>query len=241
MILAGIVAGGTGTRMGGDMPKQFLELDGKPVLIRTTECFLDHDKIDAVIIGINPDWFTEAETLLRKYFPDDSRIHLTNGGPDRNETVSRMISLALDTLHCSESAIILTHDAVRPFVSKRLITDSINAMSQYDICTAAIPETDTVVVSHDGVSADEFPDRSLLYRVQTPQTFRTGTFLKIYNALSSEEKRLSTDVCRLYKKNGCKVGLIPGEISNIKLTYPLDLTFATSILQGTPSLDPASL
>lgn len=232
MILAGIVAGGSGTRMGGSLPKQFLELEGKPVLIRTAESFLSHNMIDAVIIGINPDWYSDADSLIRKFFPESKRIFLTPGGSDRNETVSRMISFAMNDLHCREDDIILTHDAVRPFVSERLITDSISAMSDCEICTAAIPETDTVVTSQDGISACDFPDRRLLYRVQTPQTFRVGSFMKIYDSLSDEEKRLSTDVCRLYKSNGLNVRLIPGENENIKLTYPLDLSIAKAILSS---------
>lgn len=226
MVLAGIVAGGTGTRMGGDRPKQFYDLEGKPVLIRTAACFLDHPGVDAVIIAIHPDWLEEARRLLRQFFPQNQRIHLTCGGADRNETVCRLIAYAQDTLSCTDEDILLTHDAVRPFVSERLITDSIAAMEQYEICTAVIPETDTVVVSQNGSTAADFPDRSTLYRVQTPQTFRLGSFLRIYQALSEEEKQRATDVCRLYRANGREVGLIPGELCNIKLTYPLDYRIA---------------
>ncbi len=226
MVLAGIVAGGTGTRMGGDLPKQFYELDGKPVLLYTAERFLKHPDIDAVIIGIHPDWYQETQSLIQRHLPGCRNIFLTCGGSDRNETVSRIISLAKSELSCTDSDIILTHDAVRPFVSQRLITDSISAMSRFAICTAVIPETDTVVVSQDGSTAADFPDRSTLYRVQTPQTFRLGGFHQIYESLSDSEKRLATDVCRLYQRNGDEVGLIEGDITNIKLTYPLDYQIA---------------
>ena len=231
MILAGIVAGGTGTRMGGSLPKQFYDLNGKPVLIRTAACFLNHPRIDAVIIGIHPDWYEEAQRHLRQYFPDNPGIHLTCGGSDRNETVCHLISFAQKNLSCSDSDIILTHDAVRPFVTERMITESICAMEQYAVCTAVIPETDTVVVSQNGSTANDFPDRSTLFRVQTPQTFRVGSFLRLYQRMSTEERQRTTDVCRLYQSNGYEVGLISGEQTNIKLTYPLDIRLAQLMAQ----------
>lgn len=229
MVIAGIVAGGSGTRMGSDLPKQFLELNGKPVLIYTAEQFLKHSDIDAVVIGINPEWEALARELTASHLPDCKRIFLTKGGSDRNETVNLMIRFARDRLNCSCNDIILTHDAVRPFVSAKIISDSIEAMTCYDICTAAVPETDTVVISGDGSFADSFPDRNTLFRVQTPQTFRIGTFSSVYEALTDEEKLLATDVCKLYKAKGFKIRLIEGDISNIKLTYPLDLRLAEAI------------
>ncbi len=226
MVIAGIVAGGSGTRMGGNIPKQFYELNGKPVLIYTAERFLNHGGINAVIIGINPEWEEYARELINKHLPCCKNIFLTNGGSDRNETVSLIIRFAQRVLGCAENDVILTHDAVRPFVTSRIISDCIEAMSSCDICTAVIPETDTVVVSKDGGYAESFPDRSSVFRVQTPQALRIGSFNSVYETLSANEKKLATDVCRLYSSNGYNVKLIDGDITNIKLTYPHDYSFA---------------
>ena len=229
MIIAGIVAGGSGQRMGTELPKQFLPLNGKPVLIYTAERFLKHGRIDAVIIGINPEWKDEAASLLQKHIPDEGRIYLTFGGSDRNETVYNMTEYARNTLGASDNDIILTHDAVRPFVTQRIITDCIEALDSSEICTAAVTETDTVLSSENGATADSFPERRLLYRVQTPQAFRLGTFREVYSSLSPAEKLAATDVCRLYQSRGFSVRIVSGDSINFKLTFPIDYTLAQSI------------
>ncbi len=229
-IIAGIVAGGSGTRMGGVLPKQFMELKGKPVLIHTVEKFLSHSRLDTVIIGTNPEWRTHTEELIKKYFPDNDNVFVTDGGADRNATVFNIVTFASKALGCRADDIILTHDAVRPFVTHKMIDDSISAMDSYDICTTSIPETDTVVISKDGSKALSFPDRRELYRIQTPQTFRLGSFTDVYSSLTPEERSQATDVCRLYLEKGHSVKLIDGDASNIKLTYPFDFTLAVAIL-----------
>lgn len=230
MIIAGIVAGGTGQRMGAELPKQFLPLNERPVLVFTAEQFLKHSGIDAVIIGINPEWRDKAVEQVKKHIPEEQRVFVTCGGSDRNETVYRMTEFARSSLGASDEDIILTHDAVRPFVTQRIITDCIDAMVVSEICTAAVPETDTVLSSQNGVTADSFPERRLLYRVQTPQVFRLGTFHKVYGSLSPEERLAATDVCRLYQSCGYSVRIVNGDNLNFKLTFPLDYTLAQSIV-----------
>ena len=133
MIIAGIVAGGTGSRMGGgELPKQFLELALKPVFIYTAEKFLKY--ADAVVIGMNPDWIDYANELLEKFFHHKEKIFLVKGGSDRNETVKNIISFSKESLKCIDSDIILTHDAVRPFVSDEIIYESISQIEKCDIC-----------------------------------------------------------------------------------------------------------
>ena len=231
MVIAGIVAGGKGSRMGGgDLPKQFLELALKPVFIYTAEKFLKY--ADFVVIGMNSDWLEYADVLLKKFFHDTEKIFLVKGGSDRNETVKNIISFAHDNLKCGDSDIILTHDAVRPFVSDEIIRESICRIENCDICTAAVPATDTIVVSADGENAGDFPNRSEMFIVQTPQTFRLGDFENIYNSLSDDEKKIATDVCRLFKSKEKKVMIIKGSPQNIKLTYPYDYKTAQIIAES---------
>ncbi len=228
MIIAAIVAGGSGTRMGAGLPKQFMEIEGEPVIVRTVRAFLSHSLVDAVIIGINPAYYDYAAALPGLNY---KRIHITCGGSDRNGTIENIINYSLSELSCSDSDIVLSHDAVRPFVSERTISDSIKALETCDICTAAVPETDTVAVADDEMNVSSFPDRSTLYRIQTPQSFRIGTFRKVWASLSAEEKAHATDVCSLYRSKGYPIRLIPGEMTNIKLTYPEDILFARSIIK----------
>lgn len=229
MTAVGIVAGGTGSRMGAtDLPKQFLPLCGLPVIVHTARAFLSNDAIDSVIIGVNPDWYDFMKVLAEKYL--SGNVFITKGGSDRNGTVENIIRCAVEKLSAEKDDIILTHDAVRPFVSDKMIADSIKAMEICDICTAAVPATDTMIVSENGLTADSFPLRSTLYNVQTPQTFRMGEFLDIMSSLTDDERKKATDVCRLYHEKGKKVYIIEGTASNIKITYPSDLIMAEAII-----------
>ena len=231
MILAGIVAGGTGSRMGGELPKQFIELSGEPIIIRTVRQFLTHSSIDAVIIGINPQWEAYAEELKQKFLSDQP-VYITPGGSDRSATLEKMMIYASDTLKCDKSTVILTHDAVRPFVTHRMIDDCIRSMNEFAVSTAVIPETDTVAYTCDGKPAAGFPDRGTLRRIQTPQTIRIGTFFEIFNSLNTQEKSSATDLCSLCLQRGLTVGLVRGEITNIKITYPEDIQFAKAVFNN---------
>ena len=123
MIYAGILAGGTGSRMGiTDMPKQFLDLGGRPILIHTVEKFLLVHEIQKIVLGIHPDWVTYTEDLVDKYLSSyKDRILVVEGGSDRNSTIENIIT-AIDELQpLTEEDIIVTHDSVRPFVSLKTI------------------------------------------------------------------------------------------------------------------------
>lgn len=222
MVIVGIVAGGKGERMGGELPKQFLELDGKPIAVYTAERFLSSGLTDALIIGVNPLWRDYMDGLAEKYFKGMDNVTVVNGGADRNGTIMNIIAEAEKKFGLSERDTVITHDAVRPFVSERIISDSIKAMEFCDICTAAVPVTDTVVVSENGACADAFPDRSKLRLVQTPQTFKADTFKSVYNSVCEEERSMMTDVCGMYRLCGYDERLINGDVSNIKITYPED-------------------
>ncbi len=236
MNIAGIVAGGSGSRMGGNLPKQFFDLGGKPVIVHTIEHFLQSPQIDAVFIGVNSQWEDYMNQLKDKFFFNRKNIIVVQGGDDRNQTIMNLISAAKKQFDITDRDIILTHDAVRPFVTEKMIADSIEAMKDYQICTVAVPATDTIMVSNDGKTADTFPDRKTMYCVQTPQTFYIQQFESVYMALSDEEKAVATDVCGLYQRNGCNVGIVAGDVSNIKLTYPHDYKVAKLMMDTTSSL-----
>lgn len=230
MTIAGIVAGGTGSRMGNaPLPKQFYEIGSQTVITYTVGRFLAYSGIDAVIIGINPAFRKTMEKLAEKYLPREAAYYITDGGADRNATIERIIAFAEKHLGCGDEDIILTHDAVRPFVTSRMIADSIAAMADCEICTAAIASTDTIAVSQNGNLAEVFPDRSTIYRIQTPQTFRIGSFKAVFSSLTPSEKASATDVCTLFRSHGKPVRLIRGDEQNIKLTYPFDYELAKKI------------
>ncbi|AIZ80234.1 IspD/TarI family cytidylyltransferase [Actinobacillus equuli] len=232
MIYAGILAGGTGSRMGLDIPKQFLELGSKPILIHTVEKFLLIPQFDRIIIGVHPDWIGYTEDLIDKHLSNYAeRIVLTEGGDDRNSTIENIIKKIDSIQSVNSEDIIVTHDSVRPFVSVRTIKDNIELLSKYDAADTVVEATDTIVESKNNEIITDIPERQYLYQGQTPQTFRMKDFLDLYYALSAEQKEILTDACKIFVISGKKVALVKGEYSNIKITTITDLKIAKSMIE----------
>ncbi|MCR5121153.1 MAG: 2-C-methyl-D-erythritol 4-phosphate cytidylyltransferase [Ruminococcus sp.] len=230
MIYAAIVAGGTGSRMGADIPKQFLPLGGKPVIIRTIERFLECEEIDVVYIGVHPDWTEQLAEMCRENLTDTSKIRVIEGGSDRNGTVLRIVDSIRGERGISDDDIIVTHDGVRPFVTIREIAESITALDGYDGVTVCAPVKDTILCSEDGRGIDSVPDRDKLFRTLTPQTFRLSVLSDAFDKLPHETVSRLTDTAGLLRELGKPVGLVRGGEFNIKLTTPIDMTLGELIL-----------
>ncbi|MGT2637400.1 IspD/TarI family cytidylyltransferase [Streptococcus ratti] len=232
MIYAGILAGGTGTRMGiQDMPKQFLELGSRPILVHTIEKFVLVPEIDKIVLGIHPDWIAYTEDLIDKYLSNDKeRIVIAEGGIDRNTTIKNIIE-RIDSLQpISADDIIVTHDSVRPFISIKTIQENIALAQSNDAVDTVVEATDTIVQSLDNTVITDIPERQYLYQGQTPQTFKMQDFLNLYGALSDEDKAILTDACKIFVINGKQVALAQGDYANIKITTVTDLKIARSMI-----------
>lgn len=249
MVIAGIVAGGMGSRMGGTMPKQFLKVGGTPVILHTIRSFLRCSIVDAVVVGVHPDWQAYLEELLAQEYavPENDKEQLkepntagsaamaqkllvTAGGATRNDTILRMLDAADAQWGISDETIVLTHDAVRPFVSAGMIEDNIRTAAAYGVCTTALPAVDTIAHSDNQAYVTDIPRRDEMYQVQTPQSFRYGLFREVYADMTQEELAHATDVCKLFSLRGHKVYLVKGSAENFKITYPFDLRLAESVL-----------
>lgn len=228
MICVGILAGGSGTRMGiGNMPKQFLTLGSKPIIIHTIEKFLLIQNIDKIIIGVNPQYVLHMQDLINKHLEKFSdKITVVQGGKDRNETILNVCDVIED-----KSAVLITHDAVRPFVSMKTIEENIALIDKYDAVDTAVPAIDTIVESVNGELISTIPDRKYYYQGQTPQTFRVNDFLKLYSELTEDEKNILTDACKIFVLKNKKVALANGHYSNIKITTVTDLKIASAMIQ----------
>ena len=232
MIYAGILAGGTGTRMGiQDMPKQFLTLGQKPIIMHTVEKFLFVPEIDIVYVAVHPNWMTYFEDLFHKYVPTQKeRIRVVSGGKDRNDSIMNIIHDIQEKSAESTDDILITHDAVRPFVSYRMIQENIAAMKEYDVADTVVLANDTIVESVDGKVISSIPNRTHMYQGQTPQTFKIRAFVDIYESMEEEVKQILTDACKVFVLNNTPVGLVKGEYSNIKITTVTDLKIAEAML-----------
>jgi len=134
MIYAGILAGGTGTRMGiSNLPKQFLELGDRPILIHTIEKFVLEPSIEKIVVGVHGDWVSHAEDLVDKYLSlHKDRIIITKGGADRNTSIEKIIEAINAYRPITLEDIVVTHDSVRPFITLRMIQDNIALAQNHD-------------------------------------------------------------------------------------------------------------
>ena len=232
-IFALVLAGGIGSRMGADLPKQYIEVSNKPIIIHTIEAFLSCPQIDGIFVMTPSEWITYTQDIIKKYIPNSGeKITVSVGGATRNDTLMNAINCIEKIDQLNEKTIILTHDAVRPFINNRIINDNIEAVRKYGSCVTCVGATDTIAISEDNMYIDSIPDRRHMYQVQTPQSFYATHLRDLHNALTSEEKEILTDATKIYSLNGEKVHLVEGEVSNIKITYPHDIALAEAIISN---------
>lgn len=228
MIFGVIVAGGVGKRLGADMPKQFLDLNGQPIIMHTLHAFLKCSSLEQIYMGVHPEWMEYMKTLVEQYVEkeEQQRVHLVPGGSERNDTIMNVIRQIEIDYGTDETHYIITQDGVRPFVSQRLITEHIQAVLKYDAVDTAIPAVDTIIVSMDGETITDIPERKYLYQSQTPQSFRMDLLKELYTELTEDEKRILTDACKVCTVRQVPVHIVLGDVSNMKITTTADFEIA---------------
>lgn len=227
-----ILAGGIGSRMGGDKPKQYLSVKGKPIIIYTIEKFFSVPSFEKIIVLCPKKWVEHTKNLIEKHIaPAADRIAVIEGGETRNETIMNAIKFIEAEGNLDDDTIIVTHDSVRPFVTHRIITENIAAAKEYGACDTVVPATDTIVEARDNKTITYIPDRSKMYQGQTPQSFNAMKLKNMYYSLTEDEKAILTDAAKIFVIKGEKVALVQGETYNMKITYPYDLRVAKSLLE----------
>ncbi len=232
MIYAVVAAGGIGSRMGNlEKPKQYLTLKNKPIIAHTVEKFFVNSRFEKVIILCPEQWLSHTKNILSKHLPENDRVVVLRGGDTRNETIMNAIKYIEETDGLDDETIIVTHDAVRPFVTARIIEENIDAAIKYGATDTVVPATDTIVESLNKKTISNIPDRSKLYQGQTPQAFKAKLLKQLYYSLTEDEKDILTDACKIFSMKGYDVHLVDGEVHNIKITYPYDLRVAMALLE----------
>lgn len=232
MNFAVILAGGIGSRMGNtDTPKQYLELGNKPIIVHTIEKFLINDSFKHVIVLTPSQWIDHTANIIEKSIGKTDKISVIEGGSTRNETLYNAIKFVEKNFGIDDDTVLVTHDAVRPFVTHRIIKENIAAAKEYGACDTVVPATDTIVESSDGTMITSIPDRKKMYQGQTPQSFKAAKLKALYENLTDEEKDILTDACKIFSLKGEQVYLVEGEVFNIKITYPFDLNVAKTMLK----------
>ena len=231
MIYSVILAGGSGTRLGADMPKQFLEICSRPVIIRSIDAFSQSGLVDKIIVSVPAAYIEYTRSLIEKFCPQ-LNISVIPGGSNRNSSLFNALEYIKKSGEYSPDTVVLTHDAVRPFINKRIIADNIKSAREYGGCNTVVRCVDTVLVSEDGRFISSVPDRSSLYNAQTPQSFLFEPLYAAYLKLSPSETERMTDACSVFLKYGGRVALVDGDENNIKITYKSDLGRAETIIRN---------
>ena len=233
MVFAAILAGGVGSRMGNsNTPKQYIELGSKPILVHTVEKFFVNDRIDEIIVLCPKPWIAHTRSLIAKFIPEGKKISVIQGGESRNGTLENAIAFIEENYETDENTVLVTHDAVRPFLTHRMIEENVDAALEYGACDTVIPATDTIVESINGTVISSIPDRKMMYQGQTPQSFRLKELERVLSSLTEEEKAILTDACKIFSIKNRDVFMVSGEVFNIKITYPYDLKVAQTLLKG---------
>lgn len=232
MKYAAILAGGRGSRMGKvDMPKQFLMLGDKPIIIHTLEQFYLSNYIDKIIVAVPKDWFEYMNDIIKKYMIDYESIDIIIGGVDRNSTIMNICNHIDNSYKINADDIVITHDSVRPFVNQRIIKDNVEQGLLHDAVDTVIPTFDTLVESLNHEDISSIPIRENFYLGQTPQTFKIKVLMNIYSSLTQEQKELLTDACKMFVLNKKNVKIVKGEQFNMKITTKYDLKLANMLLE----------
>jgi 2-C-methyl-D-erythritol 4-phosphate cytidylyltransferase len=233
--IAVLLAGGVGTRVGLDIPKQLIKIAGRPIMEHTLAALDAHPKVDEIIVLMAQGHLDAVHAIIRNggY---RKVTQVLEGAATRNETTLRAIRAVGD-----EEANLLFHDAVRPMVTGRIISECFAALELYDAVDTAIPSADTIVeLGEDGTIVD-IPRRDRLRRGQTPQAFKASTIRHAYAKAAEDPAFEATDDCTVVLRYtpDVPIGIVEGDDRNMKVTEPIDVYIADKLFQLTSSDLPA--
>ena len=219
-----IVAAGKGRRMGTEISKQFLPLCGKEILAHSVEKFENAEKIRDIVLVTGKDSLQDVRDMVQEY-GWKKITSVVAGGKERQDSVwNGLQAVSADT------EIVLIHDGVRPFVTEDILNHSIETAVEMGGCVAGVPAKDTIKVCNGENIAIATPDRSTLWQIQTPQTFRKDLILQAYQKAKAEGF-VGTDDASLAEYSGCPVKVIMGSYRNIKITTKEDLLIGEAFLK----------
>ena len=228
--IALIIAGGVGVRMHQDIPKQFINVQDKPVIIYTLEVFQSHPNIDAIEVVCLDGWHDILWAYARQ-FGISKLENIVNGGETGQESIRKGLFDLAKRYH-DDDDIVLIHDAIRPMVSADIISDNIRVCRQYGNATTVIPCTSVMLRTGDSVVSEDQVPRDNLKITQTPQTFYINELIEVHREANKRKLEPSIASCALYIEMGKKVYLSAGSEKNIKLTTSEDIEIFSALLNS---------
>lgn len=224
-----IIAGGSGNRMGQDIPKQFMHVDNCPIIVHTMKCFQQHPDINGIAVVCLKGW----ETVLQSYanqFMIDKLKWIFPGGATGMESIHNGI-YGLKEAGCDDNDLVLVHDSVRPLLSQDIISSNIAVCQAYGYAITGIQCREAILESEDGFSTETSIPRDKLIRTQTPQTFRLKNIIAAHE--EAKEKGITNSVasCTLMAELGGRtMHIVPGSEKNIKVTTVEDLEMIKALM-----------
>ncbi len=230
MNIAIVFAGGVGTRMGSDIPKQFLELNGKPVLAHSLGLFQEHPRIDRIVLVVSPRYFDDCRALAAKY--GISKLHrLAACGDSAQESIYNGLKATAEDF--PPETVVLLHDGVRPYLEPQVIDANINGVEQFGNAVTFTPCYETIVLSKDGEQISAMPYRRESYTAQAPQSFRLGDILAAHERIRTRPEGYTdmVDQATICWTLGIPIHLVRGNRGNVKITTPEDIVMLDALLK----------
>ena len=220
MNIAAIFAGGSGVRMHTkSRPKQFLELNGKPIIIYTLGLFDNHPQVDAIVVACIDSWIPFLKKMIRK-FEITKVVEIVPGGETGQDSIYNALQAAERAVD-GKDATVMIHDGVRPLITEQTITDNINTVEEFGSCITCVPATETFVVSQADGSL-EIPSRANSLIARAPQSFHLSDIMTAHRRAISEGMHDFIDSCTMMSHYGYTLKTIIGPMENIKITTPTD-------------------
>jgi 2-C-methyl-D-erythritol 4-phosphate cytidylyltransferase len=226
--IAVILSGGTGTRLGNDIPKQYIEVMGKPIIQYSLEIFESMNEIDGIVICLAEEWEPYIQEILIKSGVT-KRVLFSRPGEVRQMTIYNALK-TLENQKLADESIVIIHDAARPLVTKELISRCINECKNADGVLPCIPVKDTLYLSKNGSSISSLLRREEVVAGQAPEAFRYDKYLHVHNEMNHEEILKITGSTEIAYKMGLDVHLVEGDEMNFKITTQKDLENFKTIL-----------
>ena len=228
MNIALLTAAGTGTRMHQDIPKQFIHVDNKPVIIHTMEAFQNHPSIDAIIVVTLESWTAVLQAYANQ-FNITKLKWVVPGGETGQESIKNGLD-KLKEVYPNEEINVMIHDGNRPLVSTEIISDNLATFAKHGNAVAVIPCQEVVFESEDGISSCVSTEREKLFRTQTPHTYKLDDLLWAHNEAKKKGIKGTAASCMLMKELGRETFFSKGSEENIKITTLEDLRIFKALL-----------
>lgn len=230
MNIAIILSGGVGSRMGLNIPKQYVKVKGHPVLNFCLSAFLENEIIDAIIIVVSDEWIDFVKDNLSSLNPNKP-VYYAKPGETRQYSIYNGLRVMREN-GFKENDIVIIHDGARPLVSEDLICRCINACKEADGVMPVIPIKDTVYLSEDGKQIKALLNRSHLWAGQAPEAFKFGAYIKVHDEMDRDELLRITGSTEIAYKAGLCCHMIEGDPMNFKITTPEDLSNFENLLNN---------